>query len=441
MQIDLAILGSGIGGSVSALIAKQMGMEVVLIEKGSHPRFAIGESSTPQADITLATIAETYNLPRLAPLARYGTWKKTYPELGSGPKRGFTYIHHPKVEHELLVESSPDGCNCDSNWLRSDLDAFLVKEVQQAGIPYYDNINISVEEDNGWELRAEKFSCRSKFLIDATGGANPLGIEQDYAAFHTNSRAIYSHFEGIHQWGELHSKPEHPYPCHDSALHHIFDGGWMYVLHFDNGVTSAGFVLDCEARPGDTWESLMAEFPHIQKQFEHATRLHPLVTSKRLQRCTKKIVGKNWAMLPHSAYFIDPLHSTGIAHTLYGIDLLMQNIGTASGLQKYEESIQSQARLIDQLIHGSYLCLDDFDKFSQYVMLYFAGADFTERQRRTGKVPDFLQSHNKDFCDTVRVLHKQLCVGDFNPDIVRSAIEPWNAVGFCDPSKNNMYPH
>ncbi|MGY8753283.1 MAG: NAD(P)-binding protein, partial [Phycisphaerales bacterium] len=97
MRYDLAILGSGFGGSITALIANQMGMRTVLIEKGSHPRFATGESSTPQADIALATIADTYNLPRLKPLARYGSWKEAYPELNCGPKRGFTYIHHPNI--------------------------------------------------------------------------------------------------------------------------------------------------------------------------------------------------------------------------------------------------------------------------------------------------------------------------------------------------------
>ena len=31
-----------------------------------------------------------------------------------------------------------------------------------------------------------------------------------------------------------------PYPIEDAAVHHVFDGGWMWLLHFNNGVTSAG---------------------------------------------------------------------------------------------------------------------------------------------------------------------------------------------------------
>jgi FADH2 O2-dependent halogenase len=26
----------------------------------------------------------------------------------------------------------------------------------------------------------------------------------------------------------------------DAALHHVFDGGWVWVLRFNNGITSAG---------------------------------------------------------------------------------------------------------------------------------------------------------------------------------------------------------
>jgi len=102
MHHDVAILGAGFGGSLAALIAKQMGMNPILIEKGKHPRFAIGESSTPQADIALQHIAEKYNLPRLKPLVTYGTWKETYPDLSCGPKRGFTYIHHVHIGIGLM---------------------------------------------------------------------------------------------------------------------------------------------------------------------------------------------------------------------------------------------------------------------------------------------------------------------------------------------------
>lgn len=446
MHHDLAILGAGFGGSITALVAKQIGMNPLLIERGKHPRFAIGESSTPQADIALATIADTYHLPRLKPLARYGTWKETYPELTCGQKRGFTYIFHPNIDDELLVAASPNGYECDCHWYREDLDAFLVDEVENAGITYVDETRVTPTSETPWKLESENLCITADFVIDATGGSNPLNIPQNISDARTNSRVIYSHFTGVSRWGELHGKQQHPYPCHDAALHHIFRGGWMYVLHFDNGITSAGFVLDNEKRPSDTWDSLMDELPFVKEQFQNATATRPFVKTRRIQRCSSQLVGENWAMLPGAAAFIDPLHSAGNAHTLCGIEQLMQIFEKPANkrvdlLRRYESRTLHEIDLLDKIIHGCYQCFEDFSLFSHFAMLYFSGADFTERQRKAGTASGFLNSGDDAFCKMVDGFYDQVIDGTIVQNSITAAIEPWNLVGLCDPSKQNMYDY
>src|SRR5437762_13768060 len=93
-DFDIAVVGSGFGGSLIAMIARRLGRSVVLLERGKHPRFAIGESSTPLANLLLAELAARYDLPRVMPLAKWGSWQRTYPEIGCGLKRGFTFYHH-----------------------------------------------------------------------------------------------------------------------------------------------------------------------------------------------------------------------------------------------------------------------------------------------------------------------------------------------------------
>ena len=62
--------------SLSAQIAEmEAHLGTVLIERGRHPRFAIGESSTPLANLLLQQIAEEYALPQLLPLRRWGEWQ------------------------------------------------------------------------------------------------------------------------------------------------------------------------------------------------------------------------------------------------------------------------------------------------------------------------------------------------------------------------------
>jgi len=67
-NFDIAIIGSGFAGPLLGIIARRLGRSVVLLERGRHPRFAIGESSTPLTNLLLEELAHRYALPRLLPL-------------------------------------------------------------------------------------------------------------------------------------------------------------------------------------------------------------------------------------------------------------------------------------------------------------------------------------------------------------------------------------
>src|SRR5688572_27320934 len=114
-EFDLAILGSGFGGSLLAMVARRLGLSVLLLERGTHPRFANGESSSPLAHLLLEELARRYDLPQLLPLTAYGPWKRAYPRLDVGLKRGFTFYRHdagqpfdpdPLRERQLMVAAS-----------------------------------------------------------------------------------------------------------------------------------------------------------------------------------------------------------------------------------------------------------------------------------------------------------------------------------------------
>src|SRR3954468_17729647 len=105
---DLAIVGSGFGGSLLSMVARRLGLRVVLLERGTHPRFAIGESASPLAGVIIEQLAGRYGLPRLAPLAAYGAWRRNYPHVTCGLKRGFTYYKHQV--HQRFAQS-PDRRN------------------------------------------------------------------------------------------------------------------------------------------------------------------------------------------------------------------------------------------------------------------------------------------------------------------------------------------
>src|SRR5439155_4416466 len=87
------------------------------------------------------------------------------------------------------------------------------------------------------------------------------------------TQALYNHFAGVRRWQDVKPGKDEgapPYPVDDAALHHVFDGGWMWVLRFDNGITSAGFALEDrlaeELRIADgaaAWPRVLERLPSI----------------------------------------------------------------------------------------------------------------------------------------------------------------------------------
>src|SRR6185295_18623962 len=93
-RFQIAVVGSGFGGSLMAMIAHRLGFSTVLIERGRHPRFVIGESSTPLTNLLLEELANDYDLSFVRPLCKWGPWQEQLPHIGCGLKRGFTFYHH-----------------------------------------------------------------------------------------------------------------------------------------------------------------------------------------------------------------------------------------------------------------------------------------------------------------------------------------------------------
>ena len=181
---DIAVIGGGVGGSLMAMVARQQGHSVVIIEKGSHPRFAIGESSTPLSNLFLQRIAESFDLPQLLPFRRWGEWQRDYPDIGCGLKRGFSFFHHKKGQsysdqparsQQLLVAASPRDELADTHWYRKDFDQHLISEAQSLGVEYFDQTELIDFHENSEHVllvgkrQSEIINFRVGFVVDASG--------------------------------------------------------------------------------------------------------------------------------------------------------------------------------------------------------------------------------------------------------------------------------
>ena len=483
LDTDIAIVGSGFAGSLCAMIARRIGRSVVLLERGSHPRFAIGESSTPLANLLLEELAQRYHLPSLLPLTKWGAWQRHHPRIGCGLKRGFTFYHHasgqawqpePERRNELLVAASPHDEIADTHWYRPDFDSFLADEARCLGANYLDQTQLksaTVMADAvhlSGERGGKPVEVRARFVIDASGPRGflhrTLGLGESYFARFPETQAVFAHFNGVKRWDASHNSPEAPpYPVDDAALHHVFEGGWIWVLRFNNGITSAGAALTESlakeiviADGASAWERLLARLPSVQEQFSAAKSCTPFIHTPKVSFRTTAVAGERWAMLPSAAGFVDPLLSTGIPLALLGIERLMRIVETewespalASSLQRY--GLQTLEELDDTaaLVNALYAHLGDFEVFTALTQLYFAAAMFAETQRRLGRADAggmFLMQHHPRFGPASRACFQRAArqlQGHERTALLRdiaAVIEPINVGGLANPSRRNWYP-
>ncbi len=482
---DIAVVGSGFGGSLLATIARKLGRSVILLEKGKHPRFAIGESSTPLTNLLLEELTTRYDLPALTPLAKWGAWQSVYPDVACGLKRGFTFFHHvlgepdtPDPDHarQLLVAASPHDRIADTHWYRADFDHLLVKHAQTMGVDYLDEVDLHGVCQAEDEIRlagsrhGRELTVRAAFLVDSTG---PRGFL--HRALHLPelplpdmpaTEALYTHFSGVGKFKDSEFEPEGekpPYPIDAAAVHHVFDGGWIWVLQFNNGVTSAGVAAteDAAARlrlpEGEAaWLWLLDLIPPLQTQFSAAKPLRPFVHAPSLSFRSGVTAGERWVLLPSAAGFVDPLFSTGFALTLLGVARLAAIIQEDWGSGQFGARVRASAAVSEsellatgRLIGSLYTAMPDFPVFVSLSLLYFAAVIFSETARRLGKpelASSFLLHDHPSFGPQCRRIFGQvlrnrgaLNATGLHEEVMR-AIGPLNLAGLGDPARRNWYP-
>ncbi|MFZ0828240.1 MAG: tryptophan 7-halogenase [Verrucomicrobiia bacterium] len=483
-HFEVVVVGSGFGGSLTAMITHRLGLSTALIERGRHPRFVIGESSTPITNLLLEEIAAEYDLPSIRPLCKWGPWQKQLPQLACGLKRGFTFYHHefgrtfgpdPERRQQLLVGASPRDEVADTHWYRPDFDAYLVQQAQALGVECWDEtiLDRATAEPDGMRLvgtrQGQSVEIIADFVIDASGPRGflfrTLGLPEKTFDTMPPTQALFSHFCGVGPLPDYFSVNGRtpPYPPEQAAVHHVFPGGWIWVLKFNNGITSAGVAAtdtvahDLDFKSGEpAWGRLLERLPSVAEMFRSSQALIPFVHSPRVGFRSGTAAGPHWALLPSAAGFVDPLLSTGFALTLLGVKRVAgllrshwQKPSFPIQLQDYSELTLLELDTAAELVGALYATMDRFDLFRELSLLYFAAASFSEAARRLKKFQlanSFLLCRHPVFADPFR----RLCESARNPAAIgetdnlrqqiRAAIEPFDVAGLTDCSRHPWYP-
>jgi FADH2 O2-dependent halogenase len=476
-HFQLAVVGSGFAGSLLAMAARSLGFSVVLLERGRHPRFAIGESSTPLANLLIEELADEFDLPFVRTFSKWGAWQKEHADVAGGLKRGFTFYHHefgrpfPReaVEakrRQFMVGASPNEHVADTHWYRPEFDHALVRQAQARGVDYRDATLVErMEERNGGvslalvrEGRAE--TVTADFLVDASGPRGCLhrllALPGKQVEGFPGTQGLYTHFRDVAPLPAHFAPGQPPYPSEQAAVHHVFDGGWVWVLKFNNGITSAGIAATdalaerLRLREGEAgWRRFLGEMPALAEIFAPARAILPFVWQPRISFQSTVVAGRRWALLPSAAGAIDPLLSTGFPLTLLGVQRLARLLKDFNapafqpGLEEYARTTVREFEATARLVGALYARMNRFEQFKDLSLLYFAAASFAETARRLGKperVPNFLLCAHPAFGPRLRALCDLPADDGSQAARVREAVEPFDVAGLTDRSRDPWYP-
>ncbi|MCO8122473.1 tryptophan 7-halogenase [Stieleria sp. TO1_6] len=485
-RFDIAIIGSSFSGSILAWILAKQGRRVLMVDSATHPRFAIGESSTPIADMLLARLGERYGLTELVDLASFGRWQQTHSNLACGMKRGFSYFDHQSGcsglaesfsgQRSLLVAASPSDQRSDTHWYRPDVDAFFFQQATAAGTHVRQAVavtGLTQNHDGSISICLGDGATESAdFVVDASGRANvaarafnrPSLVER----LQTRTCASFAHFHDVgsfsQRFNHLHSdrRASVPFDADDAAQHHVIDDGWVWMLRMNNSVTSVGVTSSTQGRSGaalaatiartaEQLDQRFAKYPDLHQVMRDSTVIAPasgITTMSQLQRFYDPVVLENCLLLPATAATIDPLHSTGIAHSLAGVDRIARLLlgqQRAATIHDYRHRVLDETVHLDRLVSAAYRCLHSFSRLTTACMLYFAAAIGSEESIASGnEIRGLWLSDDPQFVaivnESVEILDSDSSDANANSRI-RKLIQPWNTAGLLDDRVANRYAY
>ncbi len=407
-RYDVLILGTGIGGTVLGTILARQGLRVVMVEQGTHPRFAIGESTIPETSLMMRVMAKRYDVPELHHLSSFPE-ARAHVSNACGVKRNFSFCWQPRGAeldaqqiNQLLTYAPPLGP--DIHYFRQDVDAHMLNAAVRYGARCYQQTKVTEVDisDEGVVARTDKgLTFKAKFAIDAGGIQSPLGqkfgLREKQPAMHTRSRGFYTHMVNVQAFDRVAPRGYEKglrSPTSQGTLHHIFEKAWMWVIPFNNHVTatnpvvSVGLCLNVDQHPStgmlpeEEFYSFIQHYPTVARQFEHARAIRPWVGADRLQFFSTRMMGSRYFLMPHAACFVDPLFSSGLAITMQCVNNLAHRLITAVKTDDFAEEHFAYAeewtlrafRYYDRLVGSAYTAMRSWELWNAWLRIWMIGS-------------------------------------------------------------------
>ncbi|SFF64192.1 hypothetical protein SAMN04488033_102262 [Salegentibacter agarivorans] len=304
LETQILIIGAGPSGMVAAGYLKKHGVNCLVVEKSSFPRFSIGESLLPKS-------MENFEEAGLLDAIMAAGFQKKY---------GARFIKNGKVGEFDFSEKYGNGWDWTWQVPRADFDLVLANEIQRQGVEIFFGAEVSKVNFYGKKSTTEilinfeeNIEINADFIIDASGNGRVLANQLDLNTSPkiTGNSSIFTHIKETNRpegkEGEL-------------ITFEVLDTKtWFWYFPFSNGNSSLGFVSEDEWFKGFSsdnsvaFREMLKELKYYRGRFDEELFLFNPIKIPSISRNVKKMYGNGFALCGNSAEFLDPIFSSGVA--------------------------------------------------------------------------------------------------------------------------------
>lgn len=345
LTADVVVVGSGPAGATAAICLADRGIDTVLVERDSFPRFHIGESLTGAAGKLLRSLGLGPQLESAGHPVKNGV--SVY---GVGGKNRFD-VH--------VVDVLDDGSRKRATtWQvrRSSFDAMLRDAAIERGVAVIKAEATGVLTDadgviTGISARAngQDSEVRSKVVVDASGQPAFLhrcGVTSPKGRGKYDAQiGVYAHVRGASRAGD--ARPD------DTRIYYRERHQWGWFIPIDDEDVSIGVVVptsyyrSCKETPEAFFAREIHELnPALSGLVEEAQVTGETHTVANYSYHIEQFTGPGWLCIGDAHRFIDPIFSFGVHLGLHEAQMAADTIADVlSGLRPMHDAFAAfQAR-------------------------------------------------------------------------------------------------
>ncbi len=304
-ECDILIIGGGPAGSTAAAVLAARGRSVVLLEKGAHPRFHIGESLLPLNTAIFDRLGLREQVAAMGVLKPGAEFVAD--DTGRAVQFSFANGLDKRYPYSWQVR-------------RADFDAMLFRNAAARGASVAEDTRVTEVEfaPPGGRARVHAMGpdgqprhFAPRFVLDASGRDTLLAakLRSKRANKFNSTAALFGHFRGVERrTGELEGY----------ISVHLVEDGWFWLIPLPDDVMSVGFVGNQAAfrnRRGSPHELLMerlASSPTVNARMRNAELIGEVVSTGNFSYDAATSWGEGWMMIGDAFAFLDPVFSSGV---------------------------------------------------------------------------------------------------------------------------------